>query len=70
MRKKMRNKLNLVNVEQNLKKDEMRKAKAGNTCGCGCAYRDSKGSSVVENGIANWRRNLGSPTKIMLVLED
>ncbi len=67
MKKKIRGKLSLFNLDQ----DEMKNVKGAVTCACGCAYRDTGGSSVAGNCSANYQQGLSSPnTTIMCVLED
>lgn len=55
--------LKLTQLEKNLLLEkEMENVKGGNTCGCGCKYAGSGGSSTANNGNANLSNNLHSGT--------
>mgnify|MGYP004452727025 FL=1 len=46
-----------------LSKAEMAHTKGGNVCNCSCYYRNVGGSSIEDNGHANWTGNKNSVEK-------
>lgn len=52
------NNLKLSNFEKNaLSQKEQQSIHGGNTCTCACYYRYVGGSSIADNGSANWQGN-------------
>lgn len=52
-------KLNQIEKET-LSNQELSQIKGGNSCRCACYYRNVGGSSIADNGTANWREGRNS----------
>lgn len=60
--------LNVNQIEKNrLSKKEMHAVSGGNSCGCGCHYASSGGSSTMDNGNANYDGNLWSKDSVIRI---